>query len=83
MNWLPVTSSAFRSVRYDEQQRHMDVLFHNGTITRYHRVPQRVHTKLVGHPSPGFYLNTGVKPFFQSIDLPVTAESLSPLQEEE
>lgn len=79
MNWTPVTSSAFRAVRYDPASRSMDVLFHNQTITRYHRVPQRVHIKLVGHVSPGSYLNTGVKPFFESIELPHTPDELLPL----
>ncbi len=69
-NWLSITSSAFKQVRYDETTRLLDVQFHNGTITRYHRVPHRVHIKLVGHASPGTYLNEGVKPFFDAVNLP-------------
>ena len=83
MSWLPVTSSAFKSVRHDPLSRTLDVLYHNGTIYRYHRVPARVYIKLVGSSSPGTYLNEGVKPFFSSIELPRTPQTLEPLEDTE
>ena len=70
MNWLPITSSAFKAVRYDHLTRALDIHYHNDTVYRHHRVPERVYIKLVGSTSPGHYLNTGIKPFFESIELP-------------
>lgn len=70
MNWLPVTSSAFKAARYDHAARHLEILYHDGRVYRHHRVPERVYIKLVGNPSPGSYLNLGIKPFFESIELP-------------
>lgn len=83
MPWLPVTSSAFTHVRYDRTTKQLDVLYHNGTIYRSHRVPERSYIKLVGATSPGNYLNTSIKPFFDTIELPRTPQTLTPLQDTE
>lgn len=70
MPWLPVTSRAFAAARYDRDSRHLEIQYHDGRIYRHYRVPERVYIKLVGATSPGTYLNEGIKPFFESIELP-------------
>lgn len=69
MPWINVTSSAFKAARYNRDKRSLDILYHNGSIYRSHRVPERSYIKLVNHTSPGTYLNEEVKPVFSFFQL--------------
>jgi lysyl-tRNA synthetase class 2 len=62
-----VNSSSVASVGYDEAQHVLDIEFHNGNVYRYLDVPAAVHRLLLHAQSIGEFVNTIVKPKFETI----------------
>ncbi|WP_237546983.1 KTSC domain-containing protein [Streptomyces jietaisiensis] len=56
-----VRSSHVRSVGYSQQERVLEVAFHDGGVYRYNDVPADVHTALMAAPSKGGFLARFVK----------------------
>jgi hypothetical protein len=56
-----VRSSHVRSVGYSQQERVLEVAFHNGGVYRYDGVPADVHTALMAAPSKGGFLARFIK----------------------
>lgn len=65
MKRQPVASSNIAEVGYDERQRTLEVLFHNGTVYQYFEVPPQIYTELLQSSSVGKYLNANVKGHFR------------------
>lgn len=81
MKRLPVASDAMKEIGYDEELSHLEVMFHNGVVTRYKRVPRRVYTKLINAGSIGKFFHTSVRPIYEYED--VSAKPRSNQVEEE
>jgi hypothetical protein len=56
----PVSSSAFRSVGYDERHGILEIEFTNGTVNRYFDVPAEVYRGLMAAESHGRYFHKHV-----------------------
>ena len=57
----PVSSSALRSVGYDEEQQILEIEFTNGAVYRYFDVPAEVYRGLMGAESHGRYFHQHVR----------------------
>jgi hypothetical protein len=57
MNHQPVESKLIKSVGYDEDLRHLQVKFHNGSTYEYSDVPPNAHADLVIATSVGRHFN--------------------------
>lgn len=57
----PVRSSALRSVRYDEEQRVLEIEFSNGAVYQYFDVPAEVYSELMAAESHGRYFHQQVR----------------------
>jgi len=57
----PVSSSALRSVGYDQEQQTLEIEFQNGAVYRYFDVPAKVHRGLMGAESHGRYFHEHVR----------------------
>lgn len=67
MRRAPVTSSSIASVGYDAQATLLEIGFHNGTVYRYHLVPQRVHRELMAATSLGRFFNAEIRPRYRGV----------------
>lgn len=65
MKRQPVASSNVAEVGYDEGQRTLEILYHNGTVYQYFEVPPQVFGELLQSSSIGGYLNANVKGRFR------------------
>lgn len=65
MRRQPVSSSTVAEVGYDEKQRILEVLFHNGSVYQYFEVPPQIFTELAQAGSVGQYLNANIKGGFR------------------
>ncbi len=59
--WIDVTSSTIRSMRYDPEARQMGVIFHNGSEYVYDGIPQEIFDTVRQAPSVGRAFDTYVK----------------------
>jgi hypothetical protein len=55
--FIPVESEMIEYVRYDEQARHLDVIFRTGEKYRYLRVPPLEYQGLMSAKSHGQYMH--------------------------
>lgn len=72
MQRLPVSSSAFRSMGYDEKTQQLEVEFTNGRVYRYPkrgRFPKRLYTQLINADSIGTLFGSTVRPNFEAIEV--------------
>jgi hypothetical protein len=60
-----VSSSNIAEVGYNENQRILEVLFHNGTLYQYFEVPPQMFGELMQASSIGKYLNANIKGHFR------------------
>jgi lysyl-tRNA synthetase, class II len=62
MNWLSLpNSSSISKVAYDSDSQFLHVQFANGSVYRYHQVPESEYQALLGADSPGQYLASAIK----------------------
>jgi hypothetical protein len=59
-----VSSSAVRSVGYDDALHILEVEYISGDVYRYSGVPRRAYERLSKAPSKGTYVNREIKPKF-------------------
>lgn len=59
-----VSSSAFRSVGYDERSRVLEMEFSDGRIVQYSGVSAEVHRRLVNSPSMVSYFRDNIEESF-------------------
>ncbi len=64
MDRKKVSSSAIRSVGFDERNRVLEVEFNDGKITQYSGVSAEVHRRLMGAPSIVSYFRDNVEESF-------------------
>ena len=57
----PVSSSALRSVGYDQEQQTLEIEFTNGAVYRYFDVPAGVYRGLMAAESHGRYFHQHVR----------------------
>ena len=55
--FVPVKSEMLVAVRYDEEARHLDVIFRTGEKYRYKRVPPLEYVGLMNAKSKGQYMH--------------------------
>lgn len=60
MNHLPVTSSLIKSVGYNEEERRMQVSFHNGSTYEYANVPLHAYGDFIASASVGKHFNDNI-----------------------
>jgi hypothetical protein len=60
----PVTSTAVRSVGYDEDRHELEIEYAEGGVYRYSLVPRRVYEQLRAADSIGAYVARHVKPHY-------------------
>jgi hypothetical protein len=65
MRRQPVSSSNIAEVGYDEGQRILEVLFHNGSVYQYFDLPPHIYNELLQASSIGQYLNANIKGNFR------------------
>ena len=58
---VPVSSSALRSVGYDEDRGILEIEFDNGAVYRYYDVPPEVHRGLMSADSHGRYFHRHIR----------------------
>ena len=58
--WIPVESDMLNYVRYDEQARHLDVIFRTGDKYRYLDVPPFEYEGLMIAESIGRYMHNRI-----------------------
>ncbi|MEW6495937.1 MAG: lysine--tRNA ligase [Cyanobacteriota bacterium] len=58
---LKTTSNVIRSFDYDTTTQILRVEFNNGSIYKYHDVPEKVYQELKSAPSVGQYFNTHIR----------------------
>lgn len=58
---LKSTSNVIRSFDYDSTTQILRVEFNNGSIYKYHDVPEKVYQELKSSPSVGQYFNTHIR----------------------
>lgn len=61
---LKSQSAVIESIDYDRDQQILRVVFNNGTIYKYHQVPESVYQEFKTAPSIGQYFNTEIKDKF-------------------
>ena len=57
-----VSSSAIRSVGYDDQLHLLEIEYVSGDVYRYYYVPASEYARLEKAPSKGAYVNLEIKP---------------------
>lgn len=62
MRRRPVTSSAVRSVGYDEDRHELEIEYAEGGVYRYSLVPRRAYDDLLDASSIGAYVTKHIKP---------------------
>jgi hypothetical protein len=62
-----VSSSAIRSVGYDETKRILEVEFVTGKLYRYASVPSSVYEELLRSSSKGDYFNSHIKEHYRML----------------
>lgn len=55
------TSSNINTIRYEDVQLVLEVIFHNGSTYQYYDVPSHVAAALEAAASKGSYLASGIK----------------------
>ena len=55
MNWVPVVSTVFTSVAYDEGTRQLYLTFHSGKTYRYFEFPAHQYAEFLAADSQGKY----------------------------
>ncbi len=65
MQRAPVRSSNLASVGYDEEQRILEIVFHDGRVYHYLEVPPERVLSLLRAESKGRFLNSEIKPHFR------------------
>ena len=61
MDRTPVSSRSLAEIGYDAEAEALEVLFRNGGLYRYYRVPEFVYERLMQAPSRGRFLNLEIK----------------------
>ena len=61
MNWVPVVSTVFTSVAYDEGTRQLYLTFHSGKTYRYFEFPAHQYGECLGAESLGKYFRTKIR----------------------
>lgn len=61
MNWIPVTSTNFSRIRYDENTNTLEIEFHGGRVYQYFDVPLPVFEGLKTADSHGKFFNGQIK----------------------
>lgn len=56
-----VASTVIAEVRYDDESGTLEVLFHNGRVYRYLKVPPEEYDALIGADSVGKYFNQEIR----------------------
>ena len=57
MNWVLLTSTVLRAVRYSQEQQLLDLEFRSGAIYRYSHFPPNQYSDLLAADSHGQYFN--------------------------
>ena len=65
-SWIPVDSTAFDAIAYQDRCRCLNVQFDNGSGYRYYKVPRRVFNQLRYASSIGGYYNSHIKGRYRS-----------------
>lgn len=58
---IPVSSTAIRSVGYDESQKVLTIEFPSGAVYEYHGVPADIHRDLMQAESHGRYFHRHIR----------------------
>ncbi len=69
-DWQDVESSNMKRVRYNHDERTMDIQFHGGAIYRYHGVSVDHHADLMGASSHGEHFASNIKGQFNHTRIP-------------
>jgi len=64
VDWVPVDSSVFNAVAYDDRRWHLYLRFHTGKIYRYLEFPQEQYDELLGAESKGRYFADRIREDF-------------------
>ena len=59
-----VDSQHLKSVAHDSINRVLEIRFNNGTVYRYHGVPEAEYKGLMSADSHGEYFHANIKPFY-------------------
>jgi KTSC domain len=60
VNWVPVVSTVFTSVAYDEGAHQLYLTFHSGKTYRYFEFPAHQYDELLVAESHGKYFRTNI-----------------------
>ncbi|NEA35083.1 KTSC domain-containing protein [Streptomyces sp. SID13031] len=64
-----MTSASVKSVGYDVSSGTLELEYANGSVYQYFEVPQPTYAGLLAAPSIGNYVNTKIKPYFDSAEV--------------
>lgn len=67
MQRSPVVSTTLRAVAYDEVSKTLEVEFQNGSVYRYHGVPEVEYTGFMRSPSLGGYLRQHIRGKYRDV----------------
>lgn len=70
MTHTAIESTHIKSAGYDPAKKHLEVKFANGSVYRYHEVPQGTADDFFKAESKGSFLHVYVKPNHPAILLP-------------
>lgn len=69
-NHRQVSSSNIRSVAYDEGTQTLEVVFNNGRVYQYARVPKHIADHLRAADSVGRYFASTIKGYYPTTQMP-------------
>jgi hypothetical protein len=77
VNWVPVVSTVFTSVAYDEGTRQLYLTFHSGKTYHYFEFPAHQYDEFLVAESHGKYFRTNIRGKFRDEEVRETHRTAS------